>query len=676
MNKWKESFFYKFPTGMLLLLSVYIAGISLVTMGNQKERMNGGCCPIFLILPGGVLLFALILYVAKKIKDSKHDLLFGVSGFFIILFVQLFIVLCVAKIYPITDSFRTLDEAAAMPLQNGLLDNSEGYYAHYTNNYLFTILMYYAFILAKWLGVPYVTFATGMNIFMIDLTILLGYFVVKKMFERKSANIFLLLSALCPTTYVFIYFPYTNTFSMPFIVGIILCGLTSGYVSKTLFVMLSIIGYDLRPTTIFATIGVMVYWFFCLKKTDFNKKNMVRFFCLIGLTVIVFFADKIFINAHLANPNNTEGFPATHWIMVGLNGTGEINGEDVGFTKARKGKSEKIAGNIQVIKKRVHKLGVVGVVKLYFIKIGKIWSIGTDDFQNLNNSDENYNELYETVYGDHNTWLIVYCQIFRCVNFIFIIAMLLEMLVKPEDTQKKIIMVISLLGILLFSMIWETNKKHSICYTSVMLLMMQCGVSGFCSFGEVSIKQKIAEKPKLGMIKHGAMFGAMVLICVMLIVNAIQNPFLSQKKPYEKRVLYRSTGFESIMGSEMRNNDIIQNLSIKKKFNTMKLYVKRTKKKSNGILNVQVLSEDKKVVSQKDFTREDVKKDGYLVLDQMQCPPGKYQVIIHADGDCSYVKILYDEGKVLERYENSSMYFGGKKMGTSALSVLVYDVYS
>lgn len=679
MNKWKESFFYKFPTGMLLLLSVYIAGISLVTMGNQKERMNGGCCPIFLILPGGVLLFALILYVAKKIKDSKHDFLFGVSGFFIILFVQLFIVLCVAKIYPITDSFRTLDEAAAMPLQNGLLDNSEGYYAHYTNNYLFTILMYYAFFIARWLGIPYVSFATALNIFAIDLAILFGYFIVKQLFGRKGANRYLFVTMLSPTTYVFVYYTYTNTFSMPFILGIILCGLKKGIPSKVGFIVLSIIGYDVRPTTVFATIAILVYWAVNVNKSHINKKNILTLGCLLLMGGMLLFTEKSFIKAHLVNPHNTKGFPMTHWIMMGLHDTGTYNPGDYKLTASKEGKEKKIAANLQVIQKRVKKLGITGVAKIYLIKVGRDWAVGTDDFQVHNNSDANFSRFYESIFGTNNTWLLLYCQMFRCVTFVFIIAMLIQMLFSSEGIEQRIVFIMALLGIILFLMMWETSKKYSICYTPILMIMMQCGIDDVCTWMERLNTEYLYKYLKPGRLKRYAVIGGGFIGLCMVVIVVMRKPFPLEQKPYEKKIIFRAPSTRYFSMDKLKEKDICQILDIKKKFEIIKLYAKKGKAKGDGcgVLNVRLLDENMRVVEEKEFTNKEVKrKGGYLVLDQLSCSPGKYHVVIRTNGDCSYANISYEEGKILERYENSQLYFGKKKMGTSALSVSVYDLYS
>lgn len=673
-KKWAQIILYKIPVVMLIVYSVCIAGVSLMTLANQEDRLADFAQPFLFLFPGVVIFCIGICFFSKQIEQWNHDRILLAVCFSILLLGQLLIVFFAAKIYPISDSFRTLDEAAAMPSQNGLLDNFDKYYAHYPNNYLFTILMYYVFFPVRWVGIPYVTFAVLLNVFMIDLAVFLGYILVKELFGVKRANIFLFVSVLCPTNYVFVYFPYTNTFSMPFVLGIFLFGLKKGFSSKAAFVFLSVIGYGLRPTTIFATIGVLVYQLCGIEKIRLKRKGVLRMICLLFLAVVLIFAEKAFVKSHLANPDNKEDFPVTHWIMVGLKGTGELNGKDVKLTAAQKGKDKKIAANLWEIKKRVRKLGFTGVMKLYFVKTGKIWSIGTDDFQTHNNSDAYYSRAYESIFGKDNTWLVVYCQIFRCATFLFIIVMLIQMLVKPEGMESGISFVISLLGIIVFLMMWETNKKHSICYTHVMLIMMQCGIHTLCSYGERFSKISILENSKVFLAKRFIIAGVLVLVAVLTGITIVKNPFLSEKKPYEKRILYRSPGTQFVSGAKMKKKDILQKLKIRKKFDIIKLYVKKVRDKGDGVLKVQVFQDNMNLVAEKEFTKADVEKSEYLVLNQLHCPAGKYQLVVHAEGDCSYANIMYDAGKVLERYEGSALYFGGEKMGTSALSVLVYDL--
>ncbi|MBD5090100.1 MAG: hypothetical protein HDT30_15060, partial [Clostridiales bacterium] len=145
-------------------------------------------------------------------------------------------IICFAKTGEITltsDSFIVTDMASDMAANTeGLLDNSPdnkitaGYFARYENNHFFTILLYWYFhILNSFTSLSIGDFVTSvqvLNIIMLDFGILLAYLAARKMKDVKTADTLLLLSALSPTTYVWIFWSYTNTYSIPFVMGILL----------------------------------------------------------------------------------------------------------------------------------------------------------------------------------------------------------------------------------------------------------------------------------------------------------------------------------------------------------------------------------------------------------------------------------------------------------------------
>lgn len=660
--------FYKLPVWMLFGISIYITGVSAVTMANQNEKLK--IHPGLVVIPG-VMIFVVILFcLFQVVKRMRHSFYFIILSLGVIFLIQLFLVFFAAEIYPITDCYTTLDEAVSMISQHGLLDNTSDYFGHYPNNYFFTIMMYYVFLIAKFFKIPYLLFAVIINILMINLSIFIGYFIVKEVLNENSANCYILLSVLCPTNYVFVYFPYTNTFSMPFISGIIYFGLKKGGASRIAFILLSVIGFCLRPTSLFATIAVLIYYIFYLKETKFSKKMVFHTGLLLFLTVSIFFAEHIFVKIHVLNPNHQEGFPATHWIMVGLQKTGEYNGKDVAFTQSQKSKKEKISANIKEIEKRVKKLGLTGIFRLYLIKIGKIWAVGTDDFQNLNNSDAYYSKLYDKIFGDDNLWLIFYCQVFRCATFLFIIGMLLKM-----GTEKKphigIVFTVGLLGIILFLMIWETNKKHSICYTHILLMMMCFGINS----ANVRIRNFLeikAVKPKK--LKRIAFTCAGISLCLMCSIHMILMYF-AQQHNNPKRVIYKTEwNMSKIPGANFSNQDILQNFTAQKDFSEIKIHINiQNKKQTNvGSIKMQLLDEKDTLVNEKDFQRKDLTKRAWIGFDHLKCTAGIYKLVIKFTGDCSFINFLYYSGKKMEHFKGTSLYVGKKRLGVSSLSIRVY----
>lgn len=569
---------------MLAAISIYILGLSFLVLANQKERVKDNAwLPIFLVL--ATIISVYLFYVISKRIIYLNIKIWEITIFSLIIALQLYFLFGVADIYPITDCYTTIDEAISMHYQKGLLDNNMDYFARYPNNYLFTILMYYAFFIPKLLGGSYFKFAVLMNIAIIDFSILLAMKIIKKIIGEKNGLLFLLFFSLSPTNYVFVFFPYTNTFSIPIMLGIIVLGLSNNIKSRYIAVALSVFGYCLRPTTIFVSIGVAFYWILQLiKNKGYDKKShlVIRFCGGVVLGIVVAVLIQAFVSSHLMNKHNEKGFPITHWIMVGLKGSGEITGADVDFTESFESRNDKIEANLMEIKNRVSKLGISGVLKTYLKKIGKEWAVGTDDFQNYCNSDKNYSNTYELFFGENNTWLIVYSQIYRCLIFFFITIMMGQLIVKKHVNDEWYIFIIAILGSIIFLMIWETNKKHTICYTYILGIMMQYGISIFTDLIDGIKEKKIMVFPNR--IKIIRAVGVLLIVSGVMIGNDI---FINSAS--EKKIIYKSEfNMETIVFSELKKKEIKQYVQVNKDFETIKLHTKRRKNKGGGYFKVKI----------------------------------------------------------------------------------------
>lgn len=141
--------FYRF-TLILLFLLVFIAfSFSIVTVPDkEKIFLNPGQSYIIYIISGSVLIGALLFWGYRKITEMSNYILTAGIIFGVIIVLQ--VLISRILINPITDCFTTIDQAIAMiEEQNGLLDNKMAYFERYTNNYFFTVLMYFILRLSE-----------------------------------------------------------------------------------------------------------------------------------------------------------------------------------------------------------------------------------------------------------------------------------------------------------------------------------------------------------------------------------------------------------------------------------------------------------------------------------------------------------------------------------------------
>ena len=649
-----------FFTGILLI-------IALNTVSQAEKVLSHFMqLPLVWVLPGVVLFTLAFMAIYCKWKRLKYFNCIALLIFLGIIALQL-LVIHIAKIYPITDCFTTMDEAMAMvEKQNGILDNTTEYFSSYTNNYLFTIVMYYIFKMAKMMGVDYYNMAIFVNMILLDVGIYLSFCIMRKLWGSRRAAAGLLLIALCPTNYVFLHYVYTNTFSVPVVMGILYCGISidkekksiSKFMWAVLFCALSVYGTYLRPTTVFCTIGVILYFFRI--KTLREKWKKILLLCIIT-SFLMLVLGKI-IDNHLQNPNNTQGFPMTHWIMVGLNGTGEITGKDVKLTRKQDGKTEKIKFNMQEIEKRIKKLGVTGIAKLYVSKMGKEWAVGTDDYQVLQSSDRYYSEGYEWIYGNKRGMAVIYSQIYRCVCLLGIIIMLMQ-LRKKKRTDFRFVLVTAFLAMIVFGLLWETNKKHTICYTWMLIIMAESG------FYRIWLANQYILKRKQEYILLKQWIGIGVLTLVLILCGIL---FRYSTISREKRLFYKEENNMPYIQDVAKNKRILNNVFYAQcKFNCIKVHAVPIKgANQNTEYEITLLDKKQTILESKVINAKIVRKSSWVpLLEGKILPKGKYYVRVSGHGLQDTIKFPYFCGKVFKPYEESVLVEGGDSMASLSLRV-------
>ena len=213
--------FYRFTLILLFFLMFIAFSFSIVTVPDkEKIFLNPGQSYIIYIISGSVLIGVLLFWGYRKITEMSNYILTAGIIFGVIIVLQ--VLISRILINPITDCFTTIDQAIAMAVeQNGILNNKMAYFERFTNNYFFTVLMYFYFKVIRIFGADYFYSAVVLNIICIDLSVFGCFNIVNILFGKKRALGALYLLAFCPTTYLFVSFPYTNTFSAPFIAGVL-----------------------------------------------------------------------------------------------------------------------------------------------------------------------------------------------------------------------------------------------------------------------------------------------------------------------------------------------------------------------------------------------------------------------------------------------------------------------
>ena len=587
----------------LLLLAIFAESCIYITGQNQVLPKNRSA---FVILVPAIMICLFFLYkISKYIMYKMSPKALHILKYAILALIVL--IQCLAIIAAIrggfkgqTDSIKCINEAIGMLSdQGGKIDNSYGYFARYSNNNFFTILLFYLFKFLNGIGIKcYTEVLFVINTVMIDLA---GVFTIKLVKNERAKVILLLLCALCPTTYVWILYIYTNTFSMPFIMGLLYFGVKGLREEKQSIFNITLggtIGFLIRPTTIIPMIALVISITMFVKKWKIRILSigvLAAVFCV--LTVTASFGMK----GNLVEPDNSRAFPFTHWVMMGVNEkqNGFVNLPDIKYSNSFSTKTEKMTGEWSKIQKRVKKMGVGGYAKLLMKKTAIVWGIGTDDFQMYNVCGEDVPDFYQYICGDKKSILMIWCQVIRGVTILMAFIECIFLLLRRRK-KERFVYALTILGAILFLMLWETNKKYSICFMPLLLLLDCYGLMSTVQYGRI-VKKKMSEKvAKNAQIAMGTIVIALsALLIVLGVVDCYQ---LKNEKKANRRTNIRieahSMDYEKLAA---KGETIIQSFVTDRDFNEIQVTIKKSNLVEKGSYEFELTDEKGQVICRQSF---------------------------------------------------------------------------
>lgn len=615
--------------GILVLIILVMSCVHIQGQENFLPNFKGSA--IVCVVPGTILFSVLLLSVFKWISNlqihNKKKVSCLIWG--IIIFIQSIFVFILIKngFKGITDTERIINEAIAMVgPQGGRIDNEAAYFSIYGNNYPFTILIYYLCRIMNLIGLHcYTDILIIINVILIDLS---GFFAFKliRMLRGSTGGIcFLVLFLVSPTTYVWIAFTYTNTFSMPFIMGLLYWGIKmirkkEHRARNIVFAALwGAIGYQIRPTTIIPMIAVGIGILLTVRiKSGLEKTKLFLVFS--GIFVGVMILSLLLCQSHLKNTKEDRNFPFTHWIMMGLNEkkTGFINDSDVKFSMSFPRKTEKIEGNLKEIKERFSKMGPFGYLTLITKKMNLVWSVGTDGNPRFYSNGENISWLHQYIWGDKNGLFVIYCQIFRSFTFLFILISIYYQF-RRKRTSEFFVISLTMLGAVLFLILWEANQKYNICFMNILYILMSDGITRtLVSMAHWSDHCAYKEKQR-------CWYGVTLLLItislgITVFMVSFQQFYLYDSSEYRKIVIQDVSNVESSI-SLLRKGDVAeQTFTTQKAFNEIRLMCKNNPKAVIHSYRIELINGNGDRVIGGNLEKLSRNEKGWLILNLEDIP--------------------------------------------------------
>lgn len=474
---------YTISIGILTVLTIFILFMS-INLNNANffsTFLYGYKVPIFILFCSAFLFSVLymIIHALSKYKLVLNEF-FPYIILFLISLLQIFFIFKMQSSLRY-DTLKIFDEAISL-LNDGTIspEYSSGYFAKYPNNIPLCVITCLLLKIPKLFGLSrdsYMIYVQIINVLMIDISFFFSYKLLGKVKNEKLGIIFVLLCLFNPLTYLIAPYYYTHTFSMAFSTGAIyffVCCMQKETTMKIrlffsfLTGLLISIGFKIRATVIIIPIACFIYLLLNIKLI--NKKSLYIFAAFFG-ALILGFTSYHFIEKNYVKFDYTKtGYPATHWIMLGMQGTGSYNPTDDAYTEAFATKDERTAATESVIVQRLKDMGVPGLVKLWKNKLEITWSDGTDDFIDNVSMTAKYGIKNDLISGSQNDLLVAYCHIYHFMILLLMFICILLSLVKNPDNLMYIVS-LNLLGGIIFHLIWESGEVYNVSFSCSILAL-------------------------------------------------------------------------------------------------------------------------------------------------------------------------------------------------------------
>lgn len=633
-----------------------------------EQAVSNPLVSVGVVITSGFILFMCLIFLYNVLKGLQEVTLDKIAYIIFagIILLQAIILIFFVRAIPIGDSYRNIVEAMRMAREGVLrIDNTSGYYAGYANNNGFVIMLYGFYRILLKVGINDLWISTiVLNVLFIDLGILFSYLFARKAFSRRSAAYFMILVLISPTTYCFLTFAYTNTFSIFFMAVLLWMSLglkkdKVGHICCYCFIMglIGAIGYVIRPTTIIVIIAIGIM---CLRVFNRRKLGLVAAVIFLISCALCIKIIGSYNNQFVVDKSNSKVFPITHWIMLGVSEKGGYNPEDYAYTQSFPTKEEKIAGNLKEIKSRIKKNGTIGMSIKWLIKLRRVWGDGNDESYNINICTENCTKVFDYMYGEKSGLWSIYSQAFRFITLlaIFVLAMCIR---KKNNDEPLFMLLLTLFGAIVFFLIWEANNKYSISFSLIMALLMERGMY-YCSEIKCRIKSKKTYK---SLMLVGVIGLILFNTALFMKFSAKFTDNIEEFKDYSYQdYIIRNSNY--INNFVKKHMVITQKFKCEKEVSSIALMCKKLAKGDRKATNVVSIYDNNEKVISKKVNVNDIKDDNllWIHMNDNKLQAGKTYVleIKGIKGQEDLFGIAAVDSSQIDYIKNGSLYVNDEKV--------------
>ena len=586
-----------------------------------------------ILILGSILLFALykkIYTYINKLSNEKSKKLIRI-GYIVYFLILLFVTysFTVIATVDLTDIIKEVNQLLA----NGKNISNIYYFSMYSNNKAILMIIYYIFKIGTVINVESINqFAALINSIGVFTSVFLIVKSVQLKKDSKQALFTLILFILCPVLYLYSAYFYTDTLVLPFASAMIyLITLIdvkeNTKLKKIIFLIFlgffSYLSFKIRATAFFILIA---YFIILLYKKNIKSYISTVTPIIIGI-VISLFCYTVVEKTFNFNYQEKDNFPATHWVMMGLNQEhrGRWNWPDVAFSESAENKAERQKMNIEVIKERLTEPTAKEIIELFKEKLKVNWAYGENQYTRYYKQVENYNSLYEYVVGNKQYILAYILQINRIVLvFMIIITLFFELKYKEYDY-----LIITLLGGFIFYFFWEVYERYSICFIPIMILISTKYMSKYLSKNFEQLEIKTSKKHLIDTQKITKYFKIATIIYSVFVLIINYNYYTEDKVILNDKSMntFISNSRSLNQSIELNNNSTItQQIVPDKNFNKLNLVFIKTHQESEIYYLKLYDSNGKKLEEHAIYSNKIKDKVQNTIMLKNKYKTGKYEI--------------------------------------------------
>ena len=440
--------------------------------------------PIILIF-GIIVYLGVLLIIQKRLISKISKIRYLHFLIFALFFVFCLIIGINLRLNPSWD-MGSVFNIAKNYAEHGTMGESGMYLVSYPNNILLALMYMVIFKFAYLVGITdFITVATVFNAIIITATVILTYYIAKEMYNKEKATFVLLILFFTTPLYLHVAVYYTDSMSMFFSTFTLYVYLLSEKQTdkwkkialQIILGILIVISWKIKITGAFIAIAICVYR--CITKC--NKQVLKNYLIVIPTIIAVFVGFSVCFERRISNRDYAEYYkmPWEHWIVLGLTGNGGFSQETYEFTNSFPTYKEKKRADINKIKEIVNNYNCNDFIKHLTIKLKYAWTDGTYYApEKLRRMPVNESVLHKFVLtdGKYSVYYKYFPQVMHLTMLILIIFSCIKNIKNNSLSSKKLILVISMLGLMVFLMIWENRSRYILTMLPIYVLLSVDGI--------------------------------------------------------------------------------------------------------------------------------------------------------------------------------------------------------